>query len=175
MSAGGFFKAAEKRIERAEAATFCVACQMPPDFFAEYIDIRRRAGLPLACSAADTFGSRCAYCGIVRRVPVMDFAPAERELIVRCSEAYDEGTHCLPEIEAAMAERDELFKRKDAELYGPLFAEIEDFHARARVFLEKEVEDMRPVVPYLCRVAGCECDYPKTLAEWRERVAENWP
>ena len=165
----------EKRIGRIEAATICVACQMPPDFFAEYISIRRRAGLPLSVDLADTYPSLCAYCGIVRRVPLMDFLPAERELIVRCSDAYDEGTFCLAEIESAFAERDELFKRKDAELYGPLLAEITDFHRRGRALQEKELAARRPVVPYLCRVEGCGCDYPKTVEEWRERVDENWP
>ena len=89
----------------------------------------------------------------------MDFSPAERELIVRCSAAYDEGTFCLPEIESAFAERDELFTRKDAELYGPLLAEITDFHRRGRTLQEKELAARRPVVPYLCRVEA----FPSTF------------
>ena len=162
-----------RRIERIEAALFCPGCQMPPDFAAEYESLRRRAGLALVCGEADKFPSLCWWCGRVQRWPLNDYAPDERELIVRCAAAFDEGTLCLPEVEAAFAERDAMFRRADARLFGPLVAEMEDFHARAQAYTEGATAGKRPLIPYLCRVEGCACDFAKTREEWERNTAAN--
>jgi hypothetical protein len=77
---------------------------------------------------------------------------------------YRNGAVCSPEFARASESCRAMMQQAEETFYGEHFAEADRLCDEYKAALDAI---RRAPLPYLCRVAGCDCALPKTLEEWR--------
>lgn len=160
---------AAARAAGVEGVAACEDCARSERLRRESERLRESLGLPDPTDAP-RLQMRATCCGRDLTIRAVGFTPADCERFQRWEALYWQGAICSPEF---VGLNDWLRDKLDSaarEQYGqhaPAFAELYAEHQAA-------VESSRQApIPYLCRVPGCRCAYPKTLAAWRENVRSN--
>lgn len=166
---------AENRIRKIEEATGinepCEVCEASNEFarrvqeFLEAHNIKR-----LETQPSDILTIACAWCLRPVRVSLIGFTLSERVLYERMDAVYEAGTLCEPGNATLHSELDAAFKRLSQEWYGEHAGEYEQLVEECSQKIDEIAARKAPRKIYLCRVPGCECQYPKTEEEWHRNV-----
>lgn len=166
----------ERRVEKIEQATGinepCPVCVATLRLNKRAAELQRALNLPLP-DASRMMRLRCFYCQREEVYPVGSFTPEEIAAFEADSIFYARGEMCRPEAKRAADMMLEAVERMTATYYGE---HADKFQAILDDYMAEVFGDafrFRAVSAYLCRVPGCGCDYPRTLAEWRKNVTEN--
>lgn len=165
------------RLERAEQAAglvggdgLCEACELRVEWFARMVEKDRAWGLePYSTDPARCIRGRCYWCGVAILI-VHVLSPAEAADFERWEAYYWRGEACGPEYEALRASVHAAIDRALEARYGE---HADEMRADAREYGEALAALRQAPMPYVCRRPGCDCDAPKTLAEWHRRVTAN--
>lgn len=165
----------KSRLERAEhqlgIGGECEACEVRDRFTKRLARRFEEWGVSAEDGGAPTIETRCDWCGAARTARLVGHTIEEAADFERMDAMYWAGEMCLPEyapLKAAVLGR---LRRAAVERYGEEHAgEIAERVAAYNAELDLI---RRPPLPYLCRVENCECEYPKTFAEWRRNAQAN--
>lgn len=160
------------RLEKVERAVGigepCEACEAREAAWAWTVEHDRAWGIePYNTDRAACIPSRCYWCGAAEYVS-HNFTPAEAADFATLDGCFWRGDLC--QHKALRASVLASIDRHTAKRYGEHADEV-------RANSEEYGEALRAIekapLPYLCRVPGCECEYPKTLTEWQKNVTAN--
>lgn len=164
-----------QRLERAAEVSGvdepCPACEAARRYDARCTELARSLGIP-PLDASRTYRLNCPFCRGALFYPVGFFTPEEVAAFVTFDGYYFRGEMCLPEAEEARKAEEAAADRAAEFHYGALRPAYERLLEKYRTEMD-EIKTMRLSAAYLRRVPGCECDYPKTVEEWRESVEAN--
>lgn len=162
MKSGGSMKA---RLARVEKALACESCEARAELVAYLRELDALRAEPP--KIAGTSAIRCEWCGV--RV-TFTYEVGDEELahaLERMDVLFWQGLICTPEYAEQRAVAFGDAARERFARYGEHAAEVEaalEAHGRRLDAIKQ------PPMPYLCRVPGCRCAYPKTLDEWRANI-----
>lgn len=156
-------KSAAARISKLERALECEACKARAELteYLRELDEVARGGPP---KIGGRGAVRCEWCGarvtFTYEVGDDEFAHA----LERMDALFWQGRMCAPEYDEARALAYGDAARERFARYGDRAGEVEE----ALEAYKRRLEAIRqPPTPYLCRVPGCRCAFPKMLAEAR--------
>lgn len=163
------------RLEKAAQASGvdepCEGCEARKRFEVRAWELAQSLGLPLL-DDSQSFRLACVFCAEPIIYPVGHFTPDE----VAAFEAHDgfywRGELCLPAARAADEAQRAACDRAAVLHYGDHagdFRRISDDYAAEL----RNLKTMRLSTAYVCRVPGCECEFPKTVEMWRTNVEVN--
>lgn len=156
------------RIKKLEAAVACEACELRDRLVRTLGELSTAWGLKAAPGVVRAV--RCDFCGARKDVYLSGMTPDEIADMMRAEELYWRGEMCSPEFAQAQERALAGLGRALREFWGEHFAEVEPYREEYREALNA-IRQMP--VPYLCRVPGCACEYPKTLERWKANCKAN--
>jgi hypothetical protein len=158
------------RIGKLERAVACEACEAR-DRFVKALGARFEAWGVKSDEPGFEVQAPCDWCGARRSARLVGVSISEAADFEEMDALYWRGEMCLPEFEPARNSALSALKRATRERYGEAnAAEAERMVAEYNRTLDAI---RQPPLPYLCRVPGCVCNYPKTIVEWTANVRAN--
>jgi hypothetical protein len=118
-----------------------------------------------------SFVGVCWWCLRTHNTSAERFTAADVELFARMDEAHRLGRICAPENEGLYEQVIAACERSAREVSGEMYDEYACIVEGFRAELDAVTRHTIPRFHYLCRVAGCECEYPKTEAEYMQNVS----
>ncbi len=119
------------------------------------------------------FAEFCPYCARERVTNAGAFTEGEREVMRRYDAAFREGTVCALDKAGVDAEIAAMFERRGQEVYGAFYDRWRELREEQERAVDEVARRVAPRYHYLCRVAGCACEYPKTEYQWVENSRAN--
>lgn len=160
----------QSRLGKLEEATGinepCEVCETVGRFTKSAVELLNRIGIVDRTPSAIT-SITCAWCLRPITVDVAEYTLSERVLFERLDAAYTNGTFCLPENKTLWDEVTAALDRSARKKYGQHYERYRELEDKCHSEINEIATRRAPLKMYLCRVAGCACEYPKTEAEWR--------
>lgn len=149
----------------------CQACALDRAFDARLGELSRSWGIPPP-SKARLMRVSCSWCAGGISYPAADFTPEEVAAFERCDALYWRGEVCAPEFTRVRGMMAAAGERVLVARFGEHAEDVRRLMDEYGKSFDG-ITEMRAGCAYLCRLPGCECEYPKTFDEWRENVTAN--
>jgi hypothetical protein len=161
-----------KKIEKAlGVGGHCEACQLTEAFVARMAELEKSLGIwRRPPEGGRTVRITCLWCNAPRDIYCGDLTRKEAAEFEESEGFYRRGLLCSPEYEPLRARVSDALERTSRAYYG---AHWETCEPLRREYIEQLKAIRAAGVPYLCRLPGCACDFPKTLDEWRRNAQAN--
>lgn len=165
------------RLEKAERESGinkpCEVCELDKD------NARRVHGLTVKYGHTmpepqphEIMESQCYWCWRTHTTSLVLMNDAERAAYLRYFAVGDAGLWCAPEHSTLKAEMSAACNNSERRFFGEHFDELKAILEDHRRDLELIAARRLPIIHYLCRVDGCECDYPKTEEDWQNIASD---
>lgn len=161
----------KRRVENLEIASgineTCPACELSILYERRAEEMTSALGISLPKpSEKDLMRVRCIWCWRSHNYNMKGYTQSERALCERVDIVYEQGTLCASENTTLLDETQAAHERVTRERYGAHYEAFRGLFDERNRELSKVAEKHVLRQPYLCRIEGCGCDYPKSVEEY---------
>jgi hypothetical protein len=155
--------AIKQKVERLEQQVgiggLCIICEAAASIARKFSELRIKAGLTQQASSSEVISNCCYWCFRQKTTDATGYNLSERALMERVYSAYEDGRMHSSEFERDRVELDGIIRERNVSIYGEAALALDD--EMAEVMSAAVGQAGEPKLKYVCRVEGCDCEYPK--------------